>query len=504
MALTLAEFLELPSVREARPLLIEEPQDLSIPVRWVHSSEIYEIGPLLSEGDLLLTTGLGLAGADAGARRHWVRELAGRGVAAVGIELGRSLDVLPAELLDEARRRQLPLVVLQDVVPFIRICEEANSAILDADRLRLRLVDALVGEVHAALAAGGGTSALVESASRLLETPAALVTRSRQVVAASGVTGQRQTERLVRRPVVEASVRLWDIEWGSVVLGESSTDVRVLELAAPRLAGAAAVLLGRAGAGGPSDVVASFLGDLLSGAVMGHRELIVRAGLAGFHPPRGALVVGVAATSSEPEEVVNRIRAAASEAGMDVVAHRVRGEVLGLVAVPQSGFRSDAAGSVGQLLGADRAVITVGPAVQLPDAGRSLREAHSALGMADLLGETVALTRDLALASTLGQLDRERLERLADDALAPLLAWDRSHGSDLVRTLTVHLRHGCRPSRTAEVLHIQRQSLYQRLGRIEQLLGRPVDDPSGYEYLIVATCAHRVLDAQRRQERSHR
>ncbi|TKA13077.1 hypothetical protein FCI23_03585 [Actinacidiphila oryziradicis] len=68
------------------------------PVRWVHSSEIYEIGPLLSGGELLLTTGLGLAGADPGARRHWVRQLAARDVAGVAFEIGRSLPDVPAEV----------------------------------------------------------------------------------------------------------------------------------------------------------------------------------------------------------------------------------------------------------------------------------------------------------------------------------------------------------------------------------------------------------------------
>src|SRR5581483_8296951 len=99
-------------------------------VRWVHSSEIYEIGPLLSGGELLLTTGLGLAGADAGARRHYVRELAERGIAGVAVEIGRSLPDVPYEILDESRRLDLPLVVLRRVVPFIRISEAANTAIV--------------------------------------------------------------------------------------------------------------------------------------------------------------------------------------------------------------------------------------------------------------------------------------------------------------------------------------------------------------------------------------
>ncbi|OMQ15971.1 hypothetical protein A7K94_0205815, partial [Modestobacter sp. VKM Ac-2676] len=161
VALTLAEFLLLPSVRQARPEVAVPPAQLGAAVRWVHSSEIYEIGPLLSAGDLLLTTGLGLAGVDAGARRHWVRELAAQRVAAVAMELGRSLPDLPGEILDEATRQGLPLYLLRQVVPFIRISEEANGAILHADAPRLRMADQVVHQVHAELAAGGGTPAVV-------------------------------------------------------------------------------------------------------------------------------------------------------------------------------------------------------------------------------------------------------------------------------------------------------------------------------------------------------
>jgi len=94
-ALTLREILSFDILGDAAPEILCGEKGLDRPVRWVHSSEIYEIGPLLSGGELLLTTGLGLAGADAGARRHYVRELDERGVAGIAVELGRSLAEMP-------------------------------------------------------------------------------------------------------------------------------------------------------------------------------------------------------------------------------------------------------------------------------------------------------------------------------------------------------------------------------------------------------------------------
>ncbi|HEY5834853.1 PucR family transcriptional regulator ligand-binding domain-containing protein, partial [Streptomyces sp.] len=130
MALTVREILTFDVLGKAGPEVLAGQDSLDRLVRWVHSSEIYEIGPLLSGGELLLTTGLGLAGADAGACRHYVRELDERGVAGVAVELGRSLPDMPYAIVDESRRRGLPLVALRRVVPFIRISEAVNTAIV--------------------------------------------------------------------------------------------------------------------------------------------------------------------------------------------------------------------------------------------------------------------------------------------------------------------------------------------------------------------------------------
>jgi purine catabolism regulator len=110
------------------------------------------------------------------------------------------------------------------------------------------------------------------------------------------------------------------------------------------------------------------------------------------------------------------------------------------------------------------------------------------------------LARELTLPQLLAGLDDRALRRLVEDALAPLTAWDAATGSDLVHTLAVHLRAGGSRTRTAAALHVHRQSLYQRLARIETLLGRPVDDPAGHEQLVVATTAAQLLHARDRSD----
>ncbi|MFI9175484.1 PucR family transcriptional regulator [Streptomyces lincolnensis] len=402
-ALTLREVLALDPVRAAEPELLAGEGALDRPVRWVHSSEVYEGANFLDGGELLLTNGFGLTDADEAVRRRYVRELAARGAAGLAVEIGRSLPSMPAEVTDEARRLELPLLSLHRVVPFVRITEAANRAIV-----------------------------------------------------ARGLSG-----RSVVRP------------WGD-------------------------------------DHTAALLADLADRAALNQPEVEARAALAGFHPGPGARLIGVSLHGTRDVSTVDR--AVRLLGGPGVLRAAFPGDVLALLALTgnrpgdpvravQDAFRTAAEAGL---------TVAVGHAVAA-DTGwlrwsETLRAARTSLELALTVpaaepgapgGPLVTSSRALALERELtrGGVDanRERLAGLVQHALGPLLAWEAAHPSDLVRTLEVHLRNGCSPTRTATLLHIGRQSLYQRLERIESLLGLEIDDPDLLGELLAAACAHRVV-----------
>ena len=128
MSFTLGDLMALPAVRSARPELAGSREDVAgRVVRWVHTSEIHDIAPLLKGGEALLTTGLGLVALPAEAHRAYAAALARVGVAALLLELGRSFPTAPPALLDEATRVGLPVVLLHGVVPFIEVTEAAHE-----------------------------------------------------------------------------------------------------------------------------------------------------------------------------------------------------------------------------------------------------------------------------------------------------------------------------------------------------------------------------------------
>lgn len=402
-ALTLREVLDLDPVRASDPRLLTGRTALDRPVRWVHSSEVYEGANFLDGGELLLTNGFGLTDADEEVRRRYVRELAARGAAGLAVEIGRSLPHMPAEVVDEADRLGLPLVALHRVVPFVRITEAANRAIV-----------------------------------------------------ARGLSG-----RSVVRP------------WGD-------------------------------------DHTAALLADLADRAALNQPEVEARSALAGFHPGPGARLIGVSVHGTRETGAVDR--AVRLLCGAAVLRVAFPGDVLALLALPaaatgdpirsvQDAFRT--AADPGLTVAVGHAVDAGGGWLRWSD---TLRAARTTLELALTVpaaepsvpdGPLVTSARALALERELtrGGVDtnRDRLARLVQHTLGPLLAWEAAHPSDLVRTLEVHLRHGCSPTRTASLLHIGRQSLYQRLERIESLLGLEIDDPDLLGELLQAACAHRVV-----------
>jgi purine catabolism regulator len=504
VALTLRAALDHPVVRDARPQLLAGGRDLDVDVRWVHSSEIYEIGPLLTGGELLLTTGLGVATVDAGARRHYVRDLAQRGLAALAVETGRSLPAVPAEMTDEAERRGLPLVELREVVPFIRIAEALNTLVLGDATLALRFGERVTTAVEAAQTEERGLSGVLAAVSELLGGPLVLVSDSGALVAAAGTGDDRQAWRVLEAGAVRADVVVRGRTWGFVAAGPGDAQPGDVEVALRRLAPALAleVLRTHRAVTRADQLAERLLADLTAAAPPASTDVLVRAGAAGFHAGPDHVVLGIAVDAPESRTGTSVLESAARSTGSSLRG-RVGAEVLALFAVPDVGDTvavvADALGEAWRRAGRPPVRITVGdPVRRTTDWHWTVSRARRALALGTTAPGNLPATAPVSTARSrvidllLGVPGTE-LQALADGTLGPLRRWDTRHGSDLVRTVEVHLRLGSSPGRTAAELRIGRQATYQRLRRAEELLGHGLDDPDVHAALLVSAAAARLL-----------
>jgi purine catabolism regulator len=85
--------------------------------------------------------------------------------------------------------------------------------------------------------------------------------------------------------------------------------------------------------------------------------------------------------------------------------------------------------------------------------------------------------------------DDDRLRLYTDRELEPLRRHDADHGSDLLAALRALVDHPSSKSDAARSLHLSRAAFYDRLARVEQVLGMDLDDPDVRVSLHVALLA---------------
>src|SRR3954449_10868383 len=329
MALTLREVLALGALRRAAPEIRVGAELLDRPVRWVHTSELAEAAYLLKGGELLLTTGLGITGRGAVGETAYVAALAGRGVAALALELGWTFPEAPPALVDACREHALPLLVLREIVPFVEITEQVQSAILERSAGAARRERDLRQVLTDALLDGGGPQELTPLLAAHLCVPVVVSTADGALVASAGLGPE---DRRRGRPVARRDVVLLDRPWGSVaVLPPARADDPLVAAACAYGAEAIGLSLLRSAAGDDLEVRRrQLVDDLAARRWRAPGELVARARVLGLPftaDGRYAALVVTGLGTADPDAVVRAVcgalapgTALVADVGEDVVA----------------------------------------------------------------------------------------------------------------------------------------------------------------------------------------
>ncbi|GAA4546009.1 PucR family transcriptional regulator [Streptomyces collinus] len=541
--ITVQRALELPGLRSGLPEVLAGAERLGRTVRWVHAGEVPHIASLLKGGELLLTTGYGL-GTRPAEQRAFVRTLAERGIAALVVELGPRFTRLPAALVDTARSAGLPLVQLHREVPFVTVTEEVHTEIVNGHYALLQRAEEVHRRCTQALLSGGGVPQVLGILADFAANPVFLETADGQLLYAAGsgpegadplqvwegLRGQHKDE-----PPLAGSV-LVDVPGGGpgsggvrarlILLPVRTPLAPVHRMAAERAAGILAVVLMQArqeeelAARGRGD----FLTDLAEGRVTAE-DAPAQARVLGFRPGNGPLLPvvmrlgdalsadGGGARSGGAESgggwavLARAVSEELSSLGVPVLlgVRPVEGRVLVLLGLRAESERAAVADRVAAALraGVGRAglprpggqppVMVVGAAGPWPAAASGLRHAAETATAAQGLPDRPWYdARRLDIDLLLWRLrDHEDLAAFVDRALGPLLEHDRRSRPPLLPTLTTYLAHAGRKAETARELHLNRQTLYNRLARIGELLGTDLDDPQTVLALSLALRARR-------------
>lgn len=529
--ITVQRALELPGLRGGLPEVVACAERLGRTVRWVHAGEVPHIASLLKGGELLLTTGYGL-GTRPADQRAFVRTLAERGIAALVVELGPRFTRLPAALVDAARSAGLPLVQLHREVPFVAVTEEIHTEIVNGHYALLQRAEEVHRRCTEALLGGGGVPQVLEILAGFTGNPVFLETTDGRLLYAAG-EGPEGAEPLQvweglrerQRDDPPAGTVLVDVPGGGpgsggvrarlVLLPVRSAPQPVHRMAAERAAGVLALVLMQArqeeelAARGRGD----FLTDLAEGRV-GAEDAPAQARVLGFKPGPGPLlpVVMRLGDTLSPQGggwavLARAVGEELSSLGVPVLlgVRPVEGRVPLLLALRTEKDRPSVADRVAAALraGVERAgmlrpggrlpVVVVGPAGGWAAVPTGLRHAVETATAAQGLPERPWYdARRLDIDLLLWRLrDHPDLADFVDRAIGPVLVHDRRSRPALLPTLETYLAHAGRKAETARELHLNRQTLYNRLARIGELLGTDLDDPQTVLTLSLALRARR-------------
>ena len=96
-------------------------------VTWVVATELLQPASYLEGGELVLTTGLVMADAEAATWREYVASLVEAGVAALGLGTGIAFDTVPEDLREACRAGHLNLIEVPLEVSFASISREVGA-----------------------------------------------------------------------------------------------------------------------------------------------------------------------------------------------------------------------------------------------------------------------------------------------------------------------------------------------------------------------------------------
>lgn len=523
----LSDVLLVPAVRTARPEVLAGAAHLDRPVRWVHTTELADIAPLLRGGDLVLTTGIALPDS-ATALERFATSLAESEAAGLFLELGRRWSVVPQTLVDACEHHGLPLVALHSEVRFAAVTQAVGERLVDDQLAELREAQRVHDTFTELSIAEAGPREILDAVQRLAGGAVALEDEEHHVLDFRAGTGDVDAfldawEARSRRVQQDARTT-WDSSngwlvtrvgrperaWGRLVI--EATEEPAQRLVAVVERAAAALALHRLHDRTRDHQVRRLHQELLLGlqSDAGSPGLERRVQLAGL-PTSGCTYVGLALRptllagsasgrlGAQLDELVAACLRAAEVVRRPVLVAAFESDVRMLLAVPG---RADPDRTVDRLAEHAQArlpaVVAQGsPAPTLASSHRTLREALHVLASSPATAQQppgVLRLEDLHVRGLLALLvDDDRVRAFAERELAALRVLYDGRGGGWSRELRTVIEHWDNKSAAATLLNLSRPALYARIESWQRRTGLDLGSAEARTSLHVALIVEELV-----------
>lgn len=517
MPVTVRSVLELEIFRRAGARILVGGGGLDRQVRWVHMGEVPDIASFLVGGELLLTAGLGM-GCSPEEQRRYVASIANAGIAVLIIEAaGRAFDCVPQPIVEAGRISGLPIVELRREIRFVEVTAQVHNRLLDDRYAALTAAEAVGRQLTELLLNGGDVVDVVGCLAEVVDRVVVLEDAAHQVVVHAPVESaypsidpwdrhSRHGHHLTGRGSEEQSQTLccWQPivlqgeTWGWLhVLDPDEAAAELTATALERAASAVSIALLADYAHGERRQLRNhgLLTQLRSGELTG-LQFIARARALGCDlPEQSLMILEITGTTVESASQL-QWQLEGWQPRPFVTSEGGRGERLVCVTgIPANTCPDELLTRVSveevRAAGASRVVSASGLRLALDQA----RQAHMvAMGRGE---GTRCSYEQLGIGRLLAALGHTpELTTFVEDELGALLEHDAYTSHPLLPTLRAYLDCAGNKVATADRLHIQRRSLYNRLARLVELVG-PLDEAEERARLLLAVRALEMLGCVR-------
>jgi purine catabolism regulator len=486
MSITVGELLEMSHLRLR---LHSGASALERPITWTHTTDLPEPWRWVAGGELLMTNGMPIPRSASG-QEELVRQLAEHGAAALAIAEQMYAPPLTKRLTQTSEELGFPVIWVAYPMPFVAISRAVAEATLLEQSQRLIRTERIYHALQQITSHGSGLTMLTSALSRELGCDIRVCDRA---TGHDWYPGSAPLPEDIRIAVTEGRGKLR----AGVIAVPLHQDRRALLVDIPTHPDAVLVALSEP-TGQPdallqqhaatvcalalSQVRLTIEHDLRTGAELLLQILdaqlapeVSRRQLAELGVPVEDAVC-VAASNDDPELLKSLHLSLWRSAVRHATVHR---GATSLTVLPDAAVQvlMQALGPGGQagvsdlIIRADRLVDAVREATWALDTARE---------------QDIPLLRYADADPLLGPRNPAEARALVDRVLGPVLQLPSAQSGELLATLRAFLENGRSWQRTAEALHVHRQTVLYRVRRIEQLTGRQIADTGDLAALWLA------------------
>ncbi|MFJ4443426.1 PucR family transcriptional regulator [Pseudomonas sp. NPDC089422] len=486
MKFTISDIINNSSLRTR---LLTGTEGLALTVRWAHVCELADPTEWLGEGDLLMTTGIGIP-AEPGAQSEYLERLIHAKVS--GLMIGENMQA-PADLsalCEAASDRGFPVLMTHYSIPFSAV----TRAIVDADRQQEFERQNAVSRVYESARMGLrgiGVASLLERLGKDVRSSLYLFD-TQQLAPWQGnlqtlpetwrqATLSRRQELRGAQPAVLRCIRADTNDEAMVMALPTQPSCSILATSGDLLdygllhhvAAVIGIELERLQAEQERQLRlgSELLDDLLQ------QRIAERAGKERLQEILGTVEHAVLALARPANELPTGWQHQLLRQRQDFLLRSQGDELIFLL------VSSDAAEVIQKSLGCP-----LGLSNALGHPGRiieTLREARLALAHASVQRPLVHYGSSHTTAPWLPD-SLDEAQRLHRDVLGSLLDYDLQQSTQFNQTLRTFLEHNRSWQKTAQQLNVHKQTLVYRIRRIEEITGRSLDSTEDVAVLWIA------------------